>query len=275
MAEIEIPETPEDVFKGSKRAIQLKKIRTDIRNGILLIGLVTSIFLFVYMDARLAPFYLPLDTFVCVMVIVTVGIGCVSLVFKIVDLKYVSTTSTKFFMIRKFRKRSFPIFGACIIVGTILILPQTSQTIEMYLTTEKTEVILSNSSLHREFWTKDNIGFTRVKSITMNLTHGNYLIVTIEKFDKSLAIVVPETNLSVGKSKTFAITSTKYQNFTITFCNPTNSSTKVCCIFETEMSRLFFSEIPVILLSYSLTIGCWTLYLVCAERKYRKGSIFE
>ncbi|MBU4031699.1 MAG: tetratricopeptide repeat protein [Candidatus Thermoplasmatota archaeon] len=159
-------------LEGSYKLIRIKRIKLGFFSIEMALGLVLGFTMAFMFGAKFEPFYIPLDMFLFIILIMLLVITIEAIYFKGLEIRYTRNKSRKFLMARNAIRRSMIIIavsGLCIL---FLMLPQSHDRIsDTYAPSSDGPITVPAGETIRDeyFMTQDSMGLTRVNYIRIEV----------------------------------------------------------------------------------------------------------
>lgn len=273
-----------------ERSIRLLRIR---RMKLLLyvihtaVMLILAIYMMVADGASIKPFYLPVDSFIYVVLLMLLLMCVESFFFTRLDIRFTKSFSTNYLLVRNSIRRAIVIAVITGIVAALIWTPAVKNAAENVLATSGTNRI-DESGMEVYFATRDHLGLTNVYRITVSVDSGEvdvYLLLkedydsenSEESLQKSLNYYRDKTALP-GEPLTVDLTEfgeleRGYIECALVFIGEVN--TTVHYTFSSLMSGTFRTYAPLICLLFVVSNVAWAVYLLPLKKKYAVASIYK
>ncbi len=229
----------------------------------------------------LKPFYLPVNSFIYFVLIMGLIVGAESFFFRVIEIRLAKSASSKYFMAKRFTRRSILIILICVIVIAILWVPFISHALEETLSTNGTV------SSVVQFSNKDPLGLTGVNKVTMTSSGktANVYVVTEESYlqyrnDTDLLRThrINVFDYSVDASNpsfSFEFPEVAYGEFYIVVEDLGGSPTPLSYTLHNNISRTFLNYVPFFALLFIVVYAVAIVYLQVLRKKHATEAIYR
>jgi hypothetical protein len=275
----------EDSIRLSK--IRKTKLTLYIVQAVMLVAL-GFILVIIVGGAMLKPhLYLPLDSFLAVVVLLLLIICIESFFFRILEIRFARSTSAKHLMAKNSIKRSIIIAIVAGVAVLILGVPSILSGIE---NTGSSTLSLSTSAYPPSFFSSDPFALTKTASIKVQSTRVvEVYLLDEEVFTQYYNPIDPMPLMSsyrlnkepgtyriLNQEVTIPIPdSAGYKKYYLVLNDWDNPGTSATATIERDLSGTFTGIMTLLLTALVVTNVAWVAYLVPVERKYSSGSIYK
>ena len=272
------------VLEDSIRLSKIRRIKLTlyiVQTGALL-GLAFFV-VFIVGGARITPmFYLPLPSFIAVLILLLLIICIESFFFRILEIKFARSSSARHLMAKNSMKRSLMVAVITGITAIILAAPSVLGVLEDASTNE---VITSAMEDAPSFYSSDALDLmsvTRVK-ITAPQVVEVYLVKK-DVFDSnkgdlaelySLRVNRPLSQYVVDGELTIIVPTGAYTKYYLVLNDMDNLGTYATFTMLRSVSHTFTGVILLFMIAFLVSNIAWVAYLIPIERKYSVGSIYK
>jgi len=239
-------------------------------------------FMVVYVGGvQLKPFYLPLDAFVAVMVLLLLVICVEGFFFRVLEIRFARSSSAKHLMAKNSMKKALLIAVVAGVLAAVLLVPPIIGGVEDAL--EKTEQVLPGGVA--EIWTRDALALARTVElkVTAAQTVDVYLVTekVFNQYEGDLSTLyyyrLNEASYAVtsGQVLTIEVPEKAHSLFYLVLNDMENPGTSATVASVKEVTETFTGLVAVLLLAFVVANAAWTAYLTPIERKYSEGSIYK
>ena len=273
------------VLEDSIRLSRIRKIKLSLYTiqAAMLIAL-AFLLIFVLGNASISPvLFLPLNSFIAVMVLLLLILCLESFFFRILEIKFARSSSARHLMAKNSIKRSVIIAIVTGLFAMMLAVPSIRGGIENYGNTT-TEVSPAEAPA---FYSSDvfalinvvEVHATAPKNVQVYLLedsvykqyNGNGSMAAYYTFrlNTNDFDVIPDstTTITVPNSGSYV----KYR----LVLNDWNQGTGATIVIEKQMSSTFTGIVSLLLIAFLVANIAWVAYLIPIERKYSVGSIYK
>jgi hypothetical protein len=238
--------------------------------------------IFVMGGAQITPvFYLPVDSFAAVMVLLLLVICLESFFFRIMEVRFARSSSARHLMAKNSIKFAIVITIISGIVAVTLIAPPVLSALTN--AGEKTVALTAGADL--TFWSRDPLAFQRVSEARATATASVeiYLVLesVFEEYGSSLSqmyflrinkdsYIVPEDEELV-----IEVPAADLKEFRLVLNDIDNPGTIATVTLSKSISEAFTGIVSLMTLALVVANIAWIAYLTPIERKYSVGSIYR
>jgi len=272
------------VLEDSIRLSKIRRIKLTlyiVQTGAL-VGLAFFI-VFVMHGARLTPtLYLPIASFVAVVVLLLLIVCIESFFFRILEIRFARSSSARHLMAKNSIKRSLLIALVTGVAALILAVPSILGALE---DARQVETTVSAFEVPPEFYSSDPLGLMDVEKVVVVASQivEVYLVTedvyALHKGDLeelySLRLNRPSTQYLVDEELTIRITGTEYVKYVLVLNDMDNPGTPATFTLVKSVSSTFTGVILLFMIAFVVSNLAWIAYLIPIERKYSSGSIYK
>ncbi len=270
-------------FEGGYRIASIRRVKKYLYIVQMLIILVFASYLILAGGGfELKPFYLSINSFIYFVMIMLLVIAVESFVFTSLEMGFMKSKSTKYYLSKQQIRRSAYVIAACAAIVFVLWAPFITTALEN--TMSSSDSIVADSALvpeNKTFFNDDPLGVTAIKTATF------------ESSGAAIVYIVSEANWLQfgGESKDvvgqYRINTNQYLvNTTLTINFPELSHSKYYLLAYSEsgapvtisyklssgISPTLYSFVPVLALMFIVAYGSWGAYLTLRSNTYSKGA---
>lgn len=273
------------VLEDSIRLSRIRKIKLALYmvQAVMLVVL-AIVMVFVVGGAALKPvLYIPLDSFLAVVVLLFLIICLESFFFRLLEIRFARSSSARHLMAKNSMKRAIMIVIITGIFAAILAVPAIRGAIESAGSSSSN---VTAASTPPAFWSSDP--FALVSSVqvevTASLTVQVYLL-DDEIFDQyygtenamsaMYSFRLNRENYVVNDKLTIDVPNQGYIKYHVVVNDMDNPGASATVEVVKEMSSTFTGIISLLLIAFVVANIAWFAYLIPIERKYSAGSIYK
>lgn len=270
----------EDSIRLSRiRGIKLTLYAVQI---VMLIAL-AFIVIFIMGGATIKPrLYLPLDSFVVVMVLLLLIICLESFFFRILEIRFARSSSARHLMAKNSIKRAILI---AIIAGAFALLLTIPSALAGLESRASPEVQLNADEEPPAFYSSDALAFSRV--FTIEVTASTMLRVYLldeETFSDYrtnmsalyfLRINKVDYIVESGEALRIDVPRLEFEKFRLVLNDVDSPGARAIAVIERSASSTFTGVGSLLMISFTVANAAWAAYLMPIERKYSAGSIYR
>lgn len=239
-------------------------------------------FLVVYVGgAQLKPFYLPLDAFVAVMVVLLLVICVEGFFFRVLEIRFARSSSAKHLMAKNSMKKASLIAVVAGILAAVLLVPPVIGGIEDAL--QVSDQVLPGEA--KPVWTRDALALARTLELRVTAYKAVDVYLVSEKTFNEHEGDPASLYLYMLNEDSYAVTSGQvlvidmplkaHSLYYLVLNDMENPGTSATVVSVKEVSGTFTGLVAVLLIAFVVANIAWTAYLVPIERKYSEGSIYK
>lgn len=275
------------VLEDSIRLSRIRKIKLSlyIVQAVMLVALGIVLIFFVGGAMVKPTLYLPLDSFLAVLVLLLLIICLESFFFRILEIRFARSSSARHLMAKNSIKRSIILVIIAGVVVVMLAVPSVLQAIEN--AGERTVVVLQSSE-PVSFYSSDpfNLAKTDEVIVKSSKTVRMYLVddeVYSQYFGSADFLSRMEqyrlnwepTQYIVDNEITITVPSAGFVKYHLVLNDMDNPSTSATIVIPKEASGTFTGIASLLLIAFVVANAAWIAYLIPIERKYSVGSIYK
>jgi hypothetical protein len=274
------------VLEDSIRLSRIRRIKLSLYaiQAVMLIAL-AFLLIFVLGNASISPvLFLPLNSFIAVMVLLLLILCLESFFFRILEIKFARSSSARHLMAKNSIKRSVLIAIVTGIFAMMLAVPSIRGGIEDY---GQTTTDVSPNTEAPAFYSSDVFSLISVVAVqtTASKEVQVYLledsVYTLYKGNGSMAAyytfrlntndfkVIPDSTTTITVPDTGS-----YVKYRLVL-NDWQTGTSATIVIEKQMSSTFTGIVSLLLIAFLVANIAWVAYLMPIERKYSVGSIYK
>jgi hypothetical protein len=273
------------VLEDSIRLSNIRRIKLSLYaiQAVMLIAL-AFLLIFVLGNASISPvLFLPLNSFIAVMVLLLLILCLESFFFRILEIKFARSSSARHLMAKNSIKRSILIAIVTGIFAMMLAVPSIRGGIENYgnATTD-----VSPNAEAPAFYSSDV--FALINVVTVQATASKDVRVYLleddvyTQYNGSMAdyfrlrLNTYAYNVTPASTTEIPVLNTgSYVKYRLVLDDWQNPGTSATIVVEKQMSPTFTGIVTLLLIAFLVANIAWTVYLMPIERKYAVGSIYK
>lgn len=275
------------VLEDSIRLSRIRKIKLSlyIVQAVMLVAL-GAILIFVVGGAKVKPtLYLPLDSFLAVLVLLLLIICLESFFFRLLEIRFARSSSARHLMAKNSIKRSIILVIIAGVFAVILTVPAALQSLEN--AAERTVVVLQSTE-PVSFYSSDPFNLMKTDRVFVSSARTVQIyLVSDEMFTQyegsadflslmySFRINRNPTEYVVDKEITIEVPNVGFAKYRLVLNDYESPDTSATIVIPREASSTFTSMVSLLLLAIVVANAAWIAYLIPIERKYSVGSIYK
>lgn len=278
------------VLEDSIRLARIRSIKWSLYvvQAVMLVAL--AFFLIVIMGgAQLEPvFYLPIDTFSAVMVLLILVIFIEGFFFRTMEIRFARSSSARHLMAKTSMRFAIVVAIIASLVAATLMVPAVVTSLEEF--GDRTSALTSVEDL--SFWSRDALALQRVSEITASVpitldddgqpvVFEVYLVddVVYQQYEGSLSdmqiLRVNRDNYQLEDELVIEVPATDHTKFHLVLNDLRSPGAVVTVTLMMEMSEAFTGVVALLTIAIIAANLAWVAYLVPIERRYSEGSIYK
>ncbi len=273
------------VLEDSIRLSRIRRIKLSlyIVQAVMLIAL-AILLIAIIGGAHLKPtLYLPLNSFIAVVVLLTLILCLESFFFRILEIRFARSSSARHLMAKNSIKRAMMIVGVTGVFALIIVVPTIRGAIEGTGTT--TVDVPRGFDNSPTFYSSDPFAMVSVKSLTVSTprTVQVYLLEdsTFKQYFGDMSAYfsyrINTDDYVVESSAPITITVPQigFVKYHLVLNDIENTGVSATMTINKEMAPTFTGLVSLLLIAFVATNVAWILYLTPIERRYALGSIYR
>jgi hypothetical protein len=239
--------------------------------------------------AQIEPvFYLPLDTFAAVMVLLLLVIFIEGFFFRTMEIRFARSSSARHLMAKTSMRLALGVAIVSALVAATLMIPAVISSIEDV--GDRTSALTSVEDL--EFWSMDALAIQRVAELRASVpatfdlegdpvTFEVYLVddVVYQQYEGSLSdmyfLRLNRDNYILEDEMVIEVPATDHTKFHLILNDLRSPGVVVTVTMVMEMSEAFTGVVALLTIAIVAVNLAWVAYLVPIERRYSEGSIYK
>jgi hypothetical protein len=261
-----------DGIRGIKKALYIVQ-------AIMLVALAFFVII-VTGGAQLKPtFYMPLDSFTAVMVLILLVICLESFFFRIMEIRFARSSSSRHLMAKNSIKTALILLIIGLVATVMLLVPAVQNAIENASVT----TIAVSGNEDATFWSRDTLALRH--AVELRATAPNPVevyLVTDEVFverggdlSEMFFLRLNKDNYILDGELTVEIPRADHIMFHVILNDLESEGTIATIEIIREMSETFTGVTALLTLAFVVSNAAWMAYLVPIERKFSSGSIYK
>ncbi len=258
---------------------RVKSIR-QVRNYLYMVQLVFMVGITGYLIwssglASLKPFYLPINTFVYLLLVSGIIFAVEGMVFRTLTMKFTPNKSSRYYMSKKSVDEALMIMVVALIIGLLLFLPYFPNALENTMTGD---VIIGNT---HEFIDRDALGLTIISSVTFTPHNGEpdvYIVsdVYYQQYQGNMEMLsVYRMNAQTKVNETFTVPLPDDQYTVYHIVVDGDASDSAHATLTRSASQTFLDYFPFFMFLFVAIYGVWLVYLLPIRKQYAKDAIYK
>jgi plasmid maintenance system killer protein len=236
--------------------------------------------------AQIHPsFYLPLDAFAAVLVLILLVICLESFFFRVMEIRFARSSSARHLMAKNSIRRALVVAVISAVVTMVLMTPPILSALQD--ATTQTEALTRDSEV--AFWSTDPLALQQrieieasaPKTVEVYIVdaedyeqyNGSLTQMYLLKLNKDNYVVTGQDE--GGGAVTIAIPDADHRQFRLVLNDLENPGTIATVVIVKTLSSYFTGIIALLILVLTIANVAWMVYLMPIERKYSKGSIYK
>lgn len=278
------------VLEDSIRLARIRSIKWSLY-VVQVIMLVALAFLLIVImgGAQIEPvFYLPLDTFAAVMVLLLLVIFIEGFFFRTMEIRFARSSSARHLMAKTSMRMALGVAIIAALVAATLMVPTVISSIEDV--GDRTSALTRVEDL--EFWSRDALALQRVAELSVSVpatfdlegdpvTFEVYLVddVVYQQYEGSLSdmyfLRLNRDNYILEDEMVIEVPATDHTKFHLVLNDLKSPGVVATVTMVMEMSEAFTGVVALLTIAIVAANLAWVAYLVPIERRYSEGSIYK
>jgi len=270
------------VLEDSIRLSRIRHIKImlyAVQAGLLIA--LAFVFTFLLGGATITPtFFVPLDTFSAVVVLLLLIICVESFFFRMLEIRFSRSPSARHLMAKNSIRRALAIAVAAGVLAVILTVPSVLGAVE---NSTNREVSLTAIDSEFSFYSSDAFSWTSVHRLDVSSPKLVYVYVVddvhyqrhvgdlMELFDSRLNT----DNYKINHSVTVDLPVGVHTKFHVILDDTANPGTGATVVAERTVSSTISGIVGLLMIAFVAANLAWVLYLMPVERKYSVSSIYK
>ena len=275
------------VLEDSIRLSRIRKIKLTlyIVQAVMLVALGVILIFFVG-GAKVKPtLYLPLDSFLAVLVLLLLIICLESFFFRILEIRFARSTSARHLMAKNSIKRSI-VFA--IIAGVFVIILGVPAVLQGLENTGERTVVMLQSSEPVSFYSSDPFNLAKTDEVMVSSARTvDIYLVSDDVYNQyrgaadflslmySFRLNRNPAEYVVDDEITIEIPNVGFMKYRLVLNDYENPNTSATVVIPREASGTFTGTVSLLLIAFVVANAAWIAYLIPIERKYAVGSIYK
>jgi tetratricopeptide (TPR) repeat protein len=171
---------------------------------------------------RTDPLFVPLDTVLNLLLLTVVLLAVENVIFRALEIKHAPREGQRFLIAQASWRGAKRALTVAVVIALIFTVPVVRATVTGLLSSSSPRTLNMGESYTLSFSNQDFLGITEAKDLRVVVLNGA-LRVTIR--EDGVVLNPGGSNLTAGEQQTFAISSSQFLTYTVTFENLANAST--------------------------------------------------
>jgi len=272
---------------GGFRLANIRKTKRYLYLVELLILIVAVIVVIYGMGmVTLAPFYLPLNSFLYFVLLMTLIIVVEGFVFKALEMRLISSSSTKYYITKVSIRRGIVAIAISVVVVALLWTPFISDALQDALTTSgsisNTHSTTANAQV--SFFDRDALGLSMVNEISVRSIGGSarvYVVSeqTYDRLESNVSQMIPyRINIDdyvVSPQLNIPLDNLPHGKYYLVLDTVRSEATSINFEIKSTISPTFLDYVPLFAIFFVVAYGAWIAYLIPLNRKYSSKAIYK
>lgn len=278
------------VLEDSIRLARIRSIKWSLYIVQVIMLVALAFLLIVVMGgAQIEPvFYLPLDTFAAVMVLLILVIFIESFFFRTMEIRFARSSSARHLMAKTSMRFSLVVAVISALVAATLMVPAVVSSLEGL--GDRTSALTSVEDL--SFWSMDALALERVAELRASVPptldgDGDPIVFEVylvddqvyEQYQGSLSdmyfLRINRDNYLLEDDLVIEVPPTDHTRFHLVLNDLRSPGAVVTVTMGMEMSEAFTGIVALLSVAIIAVNLAWVAYLVPIERRYSEGSIYK
>jgi hypothetical protein len=277
------------VLEDSIRLSRIRRIKLTlyIVQAVMLIAL-GFLLIFVVGGATLTPYlYVPLDSFLAVLVLLLLIICLESFFFRMLEIKFARSSSARHLMAKNSIKRSVLIAIVAGIAAMVLAVPSIVNAVE---SAAQQRIVVNPGEEPPSFFSSGVMNLVKTSEVEVTATRqvqvyllddevfsANWVPDSTESMNKMYSYRLNRDNYIVHENQVLAITMPEagFVLYHLVLNDMENPNTSIRLDVVKELSGTFTGIVSLLMIAFVVTNIAWVAYLIPVERKYGASSIYK
>ena len=269
------------VLEDSIRLAKIRRIKWTlyIVQAIMLVAL-AILLIFVMGNAQIKPvLYLPLDSFIAVMVLLLLVMCVESFFFRVMEIKFARSSSAKHLMAKNSIRRAILIAIVAGVVVVLLMAPPVLSVIQD--ATSRTAVLSAEEPI--TFWSRDPLALqemvevevTAVNPVEVYLVDGGLFDEDNWTISEMFIFRVNKAEFMVDGDIVIDVPEANHNKYVLVLNDHESEGSVATVTIVRDVSGILTGIVSLLALAIVVANIAWVAYLLPIERKYSKGSIYK
>ncbi len=275
------------VLEDSIRLDRIRRIKMAMYIvQIAMLAVVGFVIVVIMGGAQIHPsFYLPLDAFAAILMLILLVICLESFFFRVMEIRFARSSSARHLMAKNSIRRAILVTIVSAVVTVVLMTPPVLSALQD--ATTQTEALTRDSVV--EFWSTDPLALQQRTEVRASAPSTvEIYIVDAEVYDMYNGSLTQMYLLKLNKVTyeivgadegggvvTIDIPEAEHRQFRLVLNDLENPGTIATVVIVKDLSEYFTGIIALMALVLAIANVAWIVYLLPIERKYSKGSIYK
>jgi len=271
------------VLEDSIRLSRIRRIKLTLYavQAVMLVAL-GFLVIFAMGGARMTPsLYVPVDSFIVVMVLLLLIICLESFFFRILEIRFARSSSARHLMAKNSIKRAILI---AIVTGGLAIVLTFQPVLGGLESAASDTVIVSPGVVPPDFYSSDIFALSRVFEVEVTAPEVIQVYLLDDEIYQSnrdnlsalYTFRLNKANYVVDSTGiTIDVPQGGYTRYHLVLNDMDNPGTSATAIIQKSASPIFTGLGSLLMISFAVANGAWAAYLMPIERKYSVGSIYR
>ncbi len=230
--------------------------------------------------ASLDPFYIPIPSFLYIVLIMLFLIALEGFFFRIIEIRYNPSESRKFLMASNSIRTAIIIIIITAIIGVVLFLPPFQDFAVKHLSYQETLTVARSDMM---FTSQDRFALSDLESVEISINQGgaDVYILTPDNYrlfhdNNDRSALHNSLNPDPAVPIDYDLKVSGFAEYYIVYDSVTeiDEDIQVKCDFTVGMSDTFTFVVPVLCLLFTISHAIWVIYLIPIKKKYAESSIY-
>jgi len=276
-----------EALAGGYRLANIRRVKRNLFIiQIIILILIPIIVVLVEGRASLVPFYLPINSFIYFILLMTLIMVVEGFVFKILEMRLLQSPSAIYYIAKKEIRRGLIVIAVSAVVIFLLWTPFMAQAIENSFNQKETlnNTNSTTASVFIVFYDRDPLGLGAVDKITVTSINGPARVYLISEknyinYSTDLSQLIPyrinSQDYIVDDQLTIPLNPLPYGKYYLILDTMRSDASAVNVVIHKAISSTFLSYVPFFALLFIGTYGAWMAYIWPMKRKYAVGAIYH
>ncbi|WP_019178399.1 hypothetical protein [Methanomassiliicoccus luminyensis] len=266
-----------ETFQGGYKLEQIRRTKERLMMAQVVLVFIAAIILIVVDGSiQLKPFYFNVGAFLYFVILMALVAGVESFIFRMLELKYTKSSSSKYFILKTVQRRSLVIIAVAAVMVVLLLTPFLSNAIANY------SMESSSTSTTATFLSRDRFGLTTVDKVNVRtdvpaealiISESNYLLYAGDMVKLKQFSVVYTGDASGGVDLEFPLSASFGTYYLVV--NAAEGSVDATYTVHRALSSTFVGFMTLFGILFMGFYAAWIAYTIPIKKKYARSAIYR
>lgn len=263
-----------DQLEGTSQLFRVRRIKRVLMVLLIVVILVLSAYAMVIAGAGLKPLFLPIESFLPLVLILLFIAGVANLVFRSQEIRHARRDSQRYLIVKNSLRRSSFLVVLAAALGGILLFPLTASTVNAQLENVQNGRLDPGETVLYEFANQDVFGVTRYVDGRIRVVSGSGASTMRVEISVVGGATDPYT-VSRNSPLDFAFRPARRLEYNVTIENVSNQPLQYELLLRGELMPELTTVVPAVLLAVAVANVFWIAYASPLRGKYASASIYS